>query len=136
MEKINKLLEKEDKIDTLINTSEERWQKLLRMRSANKDETARMLNEQIEIIDQLIELVDALCVEPLAYRRPPQSLESQNASDQRNQEEPEINFSGCMYNPRLQNREYKKFKKELLKYDGKDNRGAVIWVNKMDGIFE
>jgi hypothetical protein len=23
----------------------------------------------------------------------------------------------------------------LPKYDGKDNRGAIIWVNKMEGIF-
>jgi hypothetical protein len=106
------------------------------MRGVDKDETMRMLNEQIERIDQLTERVDALCAEPLAYRRPPQSPESQNTSDQRNQEAPEINFSSNMYNPRFQDRDYQKFKKELPKYDGKDHRGVVVWVNKMEGIFE
>jgi hypothetical protein len=24
----------------------------------------------------------------------------------------------------------------LPKYDGKDHKGAVVWINKMDGIFE
>jgi hypothetical protein len=55
MGKIEKLLQKEDKIDTLINTPEERWQSYLRMRGVDKDENTRMLNEQIERIDQLTE---------------------------------------------------------------------------------
>jgi hypothetical protein len=25
---------------------------------------------------------------------------------------------------------------ELSKYDGKDHRGVVVWINKMDSIFE
>jgi hypothetical protein len=79
------------------------------MRGGDKDETTRMLNEQIERIDQLTERVDTLCAEPLAHQRPPQSPESQNTSDQRNHEALEINFSGSIYNLRFQNREYQKF---------------------------
>jgi len=82
LEKINTLLQKEDRIDTLINTLEERWNSYLRMRGNDKDESTRMLNEHIAIIDQLTERMDALCIEPLAYHRPPQSLESQNLEDQ------------------------------------------------------
>jgi hypothetical protein len=70
--------------------------------------------------------VDGLCAEPLAHRRSPQCPESQNTSDQRNQEAPEIIFLGSMYNLRFQNIEFKKFKKDLLKYDGKDRRGVLI----------
>jgi len=41
-----------------------------------------------------------------------------------------------MHNPRFQDKDYQKFKKELPKYDGNDHRGAVVWINTMDSIFE
>jgi hypothetical protein len=41
-----------------------------------------------------------------------------------------------MHTPRFHNRDYHKFKKELPRYDDKDHIGAVVWINKMDGIFE
>ena len=44
LEKINTLLQKEDWIDTLINTSKERWNNYLRIRGNDKDESTRMLN--------------------------------------------------------------------------------------------
>jgi hypothetical protein len=40
-----------------------------------------------------------------------------------------------MHTPRFHDRDYQKFKKELPKNDGKDHRGVVVWINKMDGIF-
>jgi hypothetical protein len=82
LEKINTLLQKEDQIDTLINTSEKRWNNYLRMRGNDKDESTRMLNKQITRIDQLTERMDALCAEPLAYHKRPQSPGSQNLEDQ------------------------------------------------------
>jgi hypothetical protein len=77
LEKIDRLLQKEDKIDTLITTSEERWNAYLRMSGNDKDESTRMLNEQIARIDQLIERMDALYAKPLAFRRPPHLREGQ-----------------------------------------------------------
>jgi hypothetical protein len=100
----------------------------------DKDESTRKLNEQIERIDQLTERVDALFAEPLDFRRPSQSSGSQNLEDQGHQEIPEIIFSRNTH--KFQDRDYQKFKKELPKYDGKDHRGVVVWINKMDGIFE
>jgi hypothetical protein len=41
-----------------------------------------------------------------------------------------------MHNSIFQYRDYQNFKKELLKYDGKDPRGFVIWVTRIEGIFE
>jgi hypothetical protein len=41
-----------------------------------------------------------------------------------------------MHTPRFQDRYYQKFKKGLSKYDDKDHRGVVLWINKMDRIFE
>jgi hypothetical protein len=104
------------------------------MRGTEKDENTRMLNKQITRIDQLNERMDALCAEPLAYQRPPQSLESQNLEDQGHQEIPELNFSRNTH--KFQDRDYQKFKKELPKYDSKDHRGVVVLINKMDSIFE
>jgi hypothetical protein len=72
----------------------------------------------------------------LAFWKPSQSPELENASNQRNQEELETNFSENIHNPRFKKRDHKKLKKELLKYDGKYHRGAIVWVNKMEGIFE
>jgi hypothetical protein len=60
----------------LINMSEEQQKNLLRMRCANKDETMRIINEQIKIIYQITERVDALCENPLSYRRLPHSPQS------------------------------------------------------------
>ena len=37
---------------------------------------------------------------------------------------------------KFQDKDYQKFKKELPKYDDKDHRGAVVWINKMDSIFK
>ena len=45
-------------------------------------------------------------------------------------------FFGGPSNSRVQERDYQKIKKEFPKYDGKDHRGAIVWVNKMEGIFE
>ena len=67
LEKINKLLQKEDQIDMLIITSKERWNSYLRMRGSDKDESTRMLNEQFARIDQLTERVDALFAKPLDF---------------------------------------------------------------------
>jgi hypothetical protein len=55
LEKIDKSLQKEDKIDTLINTYEEQWKSYLIMRGFDKDENTRILNDNIERIDQLTE---------------------------------------------------------------------------------
>ena len=82
LEKIDKLLQKEDIIDTLINTSEEWWNSYLRMRGNDKDTSTRMLNEQITRIDQLTKQVDKLFAESLDFLRPSQSLGSQNLEDQ------------------------------------------------------
>jgi hypothetical protein len=70
----------------------------------DKDKSTRMLNEQIARIDHLTEWVDALCAQPLAYQRPPQSLGSQNLEDQGQQEIPEIIFSRNMH--KFQDRDY------------------------------
>jgi hypothetical protein len=75
-----------------MELSDNQWEEQLRMRGDDKDETMKRLNDHSERIEQLTEWVDALFVEPLAYRRPPQSPESQNTSDQRHQEAPEIIF--------------------------------------------
>jgi chromosome segregation ATPase len=69
-EKIDKLLETESKIDQLIQ-----GERLLALSENNKSETKRRLVEHIEKIEQLTEHVEALFAEPLAYRRPPLSLE-------------------------------------------------------------
>jgi hypothetical protein len=55
LEKIDKLFQKEDRIDMLINTSEEQWNSYLRMRGDDKDKSTKMLNEQIARIDHLTE---------------------------------------------------------------------------------
>jgi hypothetical protein len=134
LEKIDKLLQKEDKIDTLINMSEEQLNSYLRMRGNEKDESTRMLNEHITRIDHLTERMDTLCTEPLAFRRPLEIPGSQNLEDQGHQEIPKIIFSRNTH--KFQDKDYQKFKKELQKYDDKDHRGFVVWINKMDSIFE
>jgi hypothetical protein len=78
--------------------------------------------------------MDALCAEPLAFEDHHKVLGSQNLEDQGHQEIPEIIFSRNTH--KFQDRDYQKFKKELPKYDDKDHRGVVVWINKMDGIFE
>jgi hypothetical protein len=88
------------------------------MRANDKDESTRMLNEQIARIDQLTERMDALCAEPLAYQRPLQSPGSQNLEDQGHHEISEIVFSRNMH--KSQDRDYRKFKTELPKYGGKN----------------
>jgi hypothetical protein len=95
---------------------------LLRMRNDNKDETTRMLNDQNkdERIDQLTERVDALFAQPLAHQRPPPSPNSFNSSYQRYQDN-----VGCL----------NKIKIDMPKYDGLDDKKAIMWVNKMEGIF-
>jgi len=125
LDKINRLLERRNKIDMLIeqgkkiNRSMElfnsRWEEQLRMRGDDKDGTKKTFNDHSEMINQLNKKLDALSLEPLAYRRLPQSLESQNTSDQRHQEAPEIIFSGSMNNSIFQIRDDRKFRKELLK---------------------
>ena len=78
--------------------------------------------------------MDTLYVEPLAYQRPPQIPRSKNLEDQGHQEIPEVIFS--RNTNKFQERDYQKFKKELSKYDDKDHRGFIVWINKMDEIFE
>jgi hypothetical protein len=95
------------------------------------DETTRKLNEHSKKNEQLTKQVDAL-----AYRRPPQSPESQNTNDQGHQETPKVIFSRNMHSSIFQDKCYQKFKNELMKYDDKDHRGFFIWTNKMDSIFE
>jgi hypothetical protein len=70
-EKIDKLLETDSKIDQLIQQGE----RLLTLYENDKSETKRRLDEHSEKIEQLIERVEALFTEPLAYRRPPLSPE-------------------------------------------------------------
>jgi seryl-tRNA synthetase len=70
-EKIDKLLEIESKIDRLIQQGE----RLLALSENHKSETKRRLDEHSEKIEQLMERVEALFAEPLAYRRPPLSPE-------------------------------------------------------------
>jgi hypothetical protein len=41
-----------------------------------------------------------------------------------------------MNNSIFQIRDDRKFRKELLKYDGKDHRGIVVYVKKMEGIIQ
>jgi hypothetical protein len=82
----------------------------------------------------LTKRIDTLFAEPLALRRPPQRPGLQNLEDQGHQEIPKIIFSRNKH--KFQNRYYQKFKNELPKYDGKDHRGVVVWINKMDGVFE
>jgi hypothetical protein len=41
-----------------------------------------------------------------------------------------------MHIPRFQDKDYQKFKKELPKYDNKDHRGDIVWINKKDKFFE
>jgi hypothetical protein len=103
------------------------------MRGADKDENTRMLNEQIERIDQINKRVDALQAQPLAFRRPSQIPGLQNLEDPRHQEIPKIIFSRNTH--KFQDRYYQKFKKELPKYYDKGHGGVVVWINKMDGIF-
>ena len=78
--------------------------------------------------------MDTLYIEPLAYQRPPQIPRSKNLEDQGHQEIPEVIFS--RNTNKFQERDYQKFKKELSKYDDKDHRGFIVWINKMDEIFE
>jgi hypothetical protein len=78
--------------------------------------------------------MDTLYIEPLAYQRPSQILRSKNLEDQGHQEIPEVIFS--RNTNKFQERDYQKFKKELSKYDDKDHRGFIVWINKMDEIFE
>ena len=70
-DKIDKLLETENKIDRLIQQGE----RLLALFENDKTETKRRLDEHSEKIEQLTERVEALFVEPLAYRRTPLSPE-------------------------------------------------------------
>ena len=70
-DKIDKLLETENKIDRLIQQGE----RLLALSENDKTETKRRLYEHSEKIEQLTERVKALFIEPLAYRRPPLSPE-------------------------------------------------------------
>jgi hypothetical protein len=78
--------------------------------------------------------MDTLYIEPLACQRPPQIPRSKNLEDQGHQEIPEVIFS--RNTNKFQERDYQKFKKELSKYDDKDHRGFIVWINKMDEIFE
>jgi chromosome segregation ATPase len=70
-EKIDKLLETERTIDRLIQQGE----RLLAFSENDKTNTKRRLNEHCEKIEQLMERVEALFIQLLAYRRPPLSLE-------------------------------------------------------------
>jgi hypothetical protein len=78
--------------------------------------------------------MDTLYIEPLAYQRTPQIPRSKNLEDQGHQEVPEVIFS--RNTNKFQERDYQKFKRELSKYDDKDHRGFIVWINKMDEIFE
>lgn len=39
------------------------------------------------------------------------------------------------HNPRFQDRDYQKFENELSEYDENDHKDAIIWVDKLEGIF-
>jgi hypothetical protein len=92
MDQIDRLLEMENKIDVLIEQgkkinrlmelSNNQWKEQLQMRGDDKDEKMKKLNYHSERIEQLIERIDTLLAEPLAYYRSPQSLEPQYTSDQ------------------------------------------------------
>jgi hypothetical protein len=84
-DKIDKLLEGEIKIDTLIQQgqkllelSENRWDEELCKRDNDKNETTRRLDEQSEKIEQLTEQRAAFFTYPISHQRPRQSSESQN----------------------------------------------------------
>jgi hypothetical protein len=78
--------------------------------------------------------MDTLYIEPLASQRPPQIPRSKNLEDQGHQEIPEVIFS--RNTNKFQERDHQRFKKEISKYDNKDDRGFIVWINKMDKIFE
>jgi len=48
---------------------------------------------------------------------------------------PQIHFEGSQCYTKFPERDPLKIKRELPKYYGKDHKGAIIWVNKMDAIF-
>ena len=47
----------------------------------------------------------------------------------------QVHFKGARYYTRSPKRNLLKIKNELPKYDGKDHKGAIVWVNKMHAIF-
>lgn len=46
-----------------------------------------------------------------------------------------IQFEGSQYHTRFSDKDYLKIKIELPKYDGKDHKGTIVWVNKLHDIF-
>lgn len=48
---------------------------------------------------------------------------------------PQIHFLGSQCYTNFLEKDYQRIKKELPKYDGKDHRGDIVWVNKMEAIF-
>ena len=49
---------------------------------------------------------------------------------------PHIQFKGSQYYTKVPKRDYLKIKRELPKYDGKDHKGSIVLINKMDAIFK
>lgn len=70
-------------------------------------------------IDNLTKRVEALLAQPLAHRRPPPSPEEKDASHRRHQDNTGF---------------WNKIRIELHTYDGLDDRKAILWVNKIEGI--
>jgi chromosome segregation ATPase len=138
-DKIDKLLEGESKIDKLIQQgkrllelSESRWDEELRKRDNDKNETTRRLDEHSEKIEQLTERIDALFAEPLTYRRPPQSPESQNLEDQGHQEIPKVIFSRNMHNSNFKIEITKSLKRSyrnmMARTIGELSSGSTKWT--------
>ena len=49
---------------------------------------------------------------------------------------PHTQFEGSQYHTKFPNKYCLNIKRELPKYDGKGHKGAIVWVNKMDVVFE
>ena len=48
---------------------------------------------------------------------------------------PQIQFEGSQYYTKSPEGNFLGIKSKLPTYDGKDHRGAIVWVNKMEAIF-
>jgi len=121
--KIDRLIEETHKmfgerIDKLMEDFDKWWLEFIRMRNNDKDEVS-IINDHTERIDQLTERVDALSMQPLVHWRSPPSPNLLNTSYQKYQDN-----MGCL----------NKIKINTPKYDRLDDRKAITWVNKIEGI--
>jgi len=82
---------------------------------------ARTINDRNEgLFKEILDKLDGLIAMLLNFQTPPETMGRLVLDNWSSQDRMEF---------------FNKIKMELPKYNGKDNRLAIIWVNKMEGIF-